>query len=131
MTDVDELQAGIVLDTFIAEKLMGLHMVKEPGWDSDGPEHPVWRNAHGMKVSEHMPPRYSSDIAQAWLVAERIYKADDAFSWQVEICDEGTAFVTLTFGLTTDIIYYSGDDPIPFPLAVCRAGIRAWEVKPW
>lgn len=68
--DINRIPVG-QLDAVIAEKVMGLRVVREPAGFSEG-EFDVWRDAAGHKHSEGHPPRYSTDIAAAWQVVEKM-----------------------------------------------------------
>lgn len=80
MTKASELLAGPDLDALVADKVMSLHVEKEPAGFSPG-EMNVWRNKDGHKVSEWAPPKYSTDRSAAMQVVDRMRA--DWFSFQV------------------------------------------------
>lgn len=64
-------KAGRELDTLVAEMVMGYHKSTSGGFD--GNDHEAWFRQNGAKVSVDGPPRFSTDIAAAWLVVEKMY----------------------------------------------------------
>lgn len=66
--NVDQMTAGPELDEIIAIKVMGLHKVMGESCK----EGAVWKDRRGLKVSGHRPPRYSTDMGDAWEIVEEL-----------------------------------------------------------
>jgi hypothetical protein len=130
---IDQLPAGREMDALVAEKVMGWigiegkhghPLEKGPFKDCDCPSHSYQRQEI---------PHYSSDIAAAWEVAEKLglaiipQSSKNGFRWLA--CD-------------VKLISYKGDRIEVFPvddteyscdtapLAICRAALKAVEVNP-
>lgn len=146
-----ELEAGRELDALVAEKVMGITGIRqitvigatvtqEPGWSGKSYQMPDGR----MGRPAYVVPRYSSDIAAAWLVVERLaetglwvslcdmrhgcYTEDGApwRGWFAEICDVeqdekfGPCVVSHEFSEHP----WSASAPTA-PLAICKAALQA------
>jgi hypothetical protein len=106
MTDVRHLTAGRELDALVVEKVMGWDMAKPLG--SEPP----------MEL-----PRYSGDIAAAWLVAEKML----GLGWgQVDLSrDWDSGKWTAGFGTWQEggkRVERTGNTA---PLAICLAALKA------
>ena len=100
MTDIDKLEAGLELDALVAEKVMGWFVAKGP---------------HSPTSPPDLIPRYSTDIAAAWEVVEKMI-------------DQGRRFViNNNFSRTMFIADFCGRDVLEktAPLAICRAALKA------
>lgn len=94
---LDELKAGRELDALIAEKVMGWilgpeRITRPDGGSFDAPIHDDWEYKGYRPYS--LPP-YSTDIAAAWLVIEKLQKDHMmlSVSWSEGDhynCEEGT-----------------------------------------
>lgn len=108
------MEAGQELDALVAEKIMGWRYLNQPstGYPWYPPEE-GWSKAH--------PPRYSTDIAAAWKVMEKM-------------CDMGNQNCTLQFEgkLNPDYAWtFSHDENADWwasagtaPLAICLAALK-------
>ena len=115
----NKVEAGKDIDTLVAEKVMGLHKVVEPAGFAPT-ECDVWRSAAGGKVSEFHPPRYSTDIAAAWKVWEKMKANETLFE----------AFASHLCVVTGSLEFRQGQQPYSLamfrmdPLAICRAALN-------
>jgi hypothetical protein len=110
-----ELEARRELDALVAERVMGWRLVENTGLAGGR----FWQGHGGSfgDFPEHSPPAFSTDIASAWEVVERmrqrgllvgVYTADDGSCWQAATSADATLFSAPTA-----------------PLAICRAAIAA------
>jgi len=114
------MPAGPEMDALVAERVMG--WTWEPGPYLQDPETP--RRAHPQST-RNAPDPYSTNIAAAWLVVEKlndkkIAEAGGDWSWPVEItyiCDEGREGWCVQFQGRHDAVAE------PAPLAICRAAL--------
>ena len=125
--NVDEMQAGPALDALVDEKVMGIQLLHIPSgvdW-SDGPDERGWFcRLCGAKVKEWSgyegctvsKTKYSSDIAAAWPVVEKLRLHID------QISDNSWVVSTSHDWNEPDITYGYGDTA---PLAICRAALKA------
>lgn len=120
--EIDAMVSSRELDAIIARDLMELHQEESP--DLGGGDHEAWYSKQGRKVHDWGPPPYSSSIAHAWQVCEKVFNLED-FCWAIEPCGNGTAFVTLCDKFPEHLVHESGDEPQPFPLEVCKAALKA------
>ena len=121
MTDIDTLQAGPELDALVAEKVMGWAFADGCWNEPSGP-----RRAHPRSVYNHFP-YYSTDIAAAWEVIEKLPGPGIALfktyngGWQArtKVCNyPGSMHV-----IENDCCIFS--DAPTAPLAICRAALKA------
>ena len=139
MTDIDTLEPGPALDALVAEKVMGLRLDGDfpiqqdeaGGWDpideEDGAGHqrrpcyrtcgdhpmPPYQYEHGS-TCRRVVPEYSTDIAAAWEVVEKLRPTGPKLSIHAA-------------RLGYDVEYGPGwfvSAPTA-PLAICRAALKA------
>lgn len=67
MSNIVTVRPGWNLDKFVAEKVMGWTFTEEETWSPN--TEIVWRDADGRKV---YGTQFSTDIAHAWPVVERL-----------------------------------------------------------
>ena len=149
--NVNKMEAGRETDALIAEKVVGLLREYQPGrWSFNRSlairEFPngvkelsrpniegekVWERGNGDRYFTQAIPRYSTDMAAAWEVVE---KMQQKFFVRL-ICgrNEGRKNARLSF--SCDIGYYetSGkeewySEANTMPLAICRAALQVLEV---
>lgn len=119
------MKPGRELDALIAEKIMG--------WRRVGPDEPPksgWRSSTGYWHAEEDNawekglPRYSTDIAAAWDVVDKIkdIKPDHAFSLESYKGKWSADFVLKDYDN-----YNCGEGASSAPLAICLAALRATE----
>lgn len=108
-----ELLAGRELDARVAEKVMG--------WKPETFEgQPWWRDAEGCPWASCEVPRYSTSIAAAWQVVEKLggYALMERMStsglWLVAFGTSGARTNSESYGETA-------------PLAICLAALAAME----
>lgn len=107
------MKAGRELDALVAEKLMGLELVRHGGnifYKEQSKHHPI----------ELLLPEYSSFIAQAWLVVEKM-KRDGML---VIIKADGLRIGDFSHGWTVLIDNHPRVDADTAPLAICKAALR-------
>ncbi len=134
MQDWRTLPAGVALDVLVAERVFGF-VWRDAGdgeWQlSDG--RTMWEYARrypdqGMSVG--LLESYSSDIAAAWRVVDRL-RADRPFTMHDIDGVGGTwmaTFEVVAAGRAGRGRIYSGEGATA-PLAICRAALAAMEVK--
>lgn len=135
--DIDTMTAGSEMDALIAEKVMGWMWVYKTGWELAG--YPVFDklpfDAIEYDDSDYAITPYSTDIAAAWQVVEKVF--DNFAAW-------------MTVGNNPDFMRYRGkyfstvhggkleyDSPScnitcyadTAPLAICRAALKAIEAS--
>jgi len=120
---IDKMGAGREMDAIIAEKVMGFEMS-----NLSLPAYPKIHLADGI-TGEIDPyyskdcPYYSTDIADAWGVVEKLGKSgfDVNIEWKGETrVYSGTSEVAVIKG-----IYCVGHGVGTAPLAICRAALKA------
>jgi hypothetical protein len=121
---VPSRDAGRALDALIAEEVMGIAVVRGSH-----------RHHFYLPDSDEEVAPYSTDIAAAWLVVERmrmsVVRSDDG--WYAIVPEDiqhgslrGTAYPTIT------LVNPEGKYPEPAetaPLAICRAALAAVETQ--
>ena len=119
--NTDEMPAGSEMDALVAEKVMG--SVPCDKWRTLTAYPPQW--IKGKAECEHAicyplegPPNYSTSIAAAWKVVEKIR---EDYEPRIELWDEGWEVTILT---GTDRGSASGR-ALTAPLAICRAALKA------
>ena len=110
--DVDTLEAGRELDALVAERVMGLRMVshKTATYDPTPDDAPIGRFAD--------VPRYSTDVAAAWGVVERVLKLGHYFKIAPHCFYKPPAWI-IQLDVLGDVLAET------FPLAICRAALKA------
>lgn len=107
--DILTIPAGRAMDALVAEKVMGLHRSMEQGLGEDVYEE--WRNAEGCRVRPYGTlPNYSTDIAAAWEVVEKLAKP-------LKVVWTGKVWVCAVF---EEEYSHEADTA---PLAICRAAL--------
>ena len=123
--NVDKMEAGRLLDAEIAERVMGWTRYPEKMDRTDNrtindvlycpPEMPYDKNALNVV------PNYSTDIAAAWEVVEKL-RAD---GWALFIQSESSGWsveIARDVPVGSGGVCVSGDELAPtFPLTLCRA----------
>ena len=108
--NIDEMPAGREMDALVAEKVFGVP--HEDCFD-------VYGGKRCVKDDEYGGPQcYSTDIAAAWEVVEKIR---EDYEPRIELWDEGWEVTILT---GTDRGSASGR-ALTAPLAICRAALKA------
>lgn len=104
--------AGRELDEKIATSLMSYEYL---------PDHPThkWRQGN---VYEFSPPRYSTDIADAWMVVEKMRERG---YYVFEISVDGTNEYAARFGRCWPAPYENTEIEGTAPLAISLAALRA------
>jgi hypothetical protein len=125
--EILKMEAGVLMDALVAERVMGWHNVHKTSFYNDTATH--WQSSLGDaflvgakddKMYEYRIPYYSTDIAAAWEVVEKLQSQNIKVTistfgenWWIEIFDYTTEkVVRKAFGTTA-------------PLAICRAVLLA------
>lgn len=131
VTDYDRMEAGREMDAAVAERVMGearptreftisefdTAMVGTPVLSPQGCWYGVFEFEKGDK-GEWVPMPYSTDIAAAWKVVERL----KSLGWHVQIkMSEGTKCLCALENDSDDWCGYEDTAP----LAICRVALRA------
>lgn len=118
-TEIDALEAGRELDALVAEKVMGWQVIETDDcngidnyWLSKDGQH-VWLLPHDFEAAL---PSYSTDIAAAWAVVEKMV----ADGWDWKASPDGWAF---TKGIK--VAFAAGTSDIRTTLLICRAALKA------
>lgn len=106
------MDAGRELDALIAEKVMGTFI---PAGSNPSLRDDAWLNERGYLVWE--PPPYSTDIAAAWLVVEKLKQSYD-------IVDILFANHYVSCKVWKDFMI-AEEDAETAPLAICLAALKA------
>lgn len=125
------------LDSLVAEKVMGWKPGTSVGADGDGYWDAGFYKPNGT-FTTHIPP-YSTDIAAAWEVVEKLtnIRPDSGFNPEFELkCEEGHVDAMIWHASLEDR-YTTTDWPDRFtiafadtaPHAICLAALRAVGVK--
>lgn len=119
-----DLPAGRELDALVAEKVM------------DDPVDRQIVDEHGFEIilcrSHLVLPRYSTDIAAAWTVVEKL----DTDLWLIQVTRKtGMNEMSLRWWVELRSLKDLARDPFEVagdtaPLAICRAALKAVEGKP-
>lgn len=105
------MESGRELDALVAEKVMGLKQILTPGGIEVG-----WSISSKIGASSLKP--YSTDIAAAWKVVEKLNLLDK----NCLLHDEGKWSVCPFDGAAT---IYAGIDAETAPHAICLAALKA------
>ena len=130
MSDTTEMVAGRELDALVAERVMGWTGIERH--IRGGIAMPPWPSGLDPVTSAYRTiPRYSTSIADAWLVVERcglsVVQSDDGW-YAVKPEDihhssvRGTAYPTITLVYPEQQYPEPADTPA---LAICRAALEA------
>jgi len=118
--------AGRDLDALVAEKVMGWTEVRLLSTTYDNSVWPVtvtgWVGIPPGETKEDDVDEFSTDIAAAWLVVERL--GAKARRWCIGRDDEGAAWVVRTCWMSPPDREDHGRGETA-PLAICRAALRA------
>lgn len=139
--DVNELEAGRELDALVAEKVMGLTLrgadrciVPNPGEAGYHVGFHIIERADPEHLLGYVP-RYSTEIAAAWRVVEKLQEAtredDDSCLLVIHFTGTSTGYVASFAGCPYDV---DGLEATPqkfprsamgetAPLAICRAAL--------
>ncbi len=131
------MKAGRELNILVAEKVMHLEVAKNKSGSKMGGYYytigePVWHDIQGdMQLANPVPP-YSTDIAAAWQVVEKLYWLNKNEPTILQI------YGPLCDGYEVDVILEHHDGPIPVgsvikesaPHAICLAALKAVGVIP-
>lgn len=112
------MNAGPELDALIASKVMGWTTQKAK---SDGMEFDQWLEPASVGfVVQYRPPNYSTDIAAAWEVVEKL----QARFLRVDVSAINSDGFTVKIWVSeyADHIYAMGDTA---PLAICLAALKS------
>jgi hypothetical protein len=119
--EIDAMPAGREMDALVAEKVMGFVVMRHRDVDGQHIEHgpDEWMRGPDGEAPRYayMVPvdHYSTDIAAAWEVVEKL-KPDD-WAFRVEVLDDGDWWAS--FSATAES--WAGT----VPLAICRAALKA------
>lgn len=120
---MSELNAGRELDALVAERVMGLTSFKHDGYDGEcakcGFEWDPHRGGPGTACP--IPDPYSTDIAAAWEVVEKLCASGKGFTLEHPGFSPGTPdiHVFASFGMSPYMVAETA------PLAICRAALKA------
>lgn len=117
--NIDKMEAGRELDALVAEKVMGWNVCGTADNDRAG-------IAPGQTASAVRIPPYSTDIAAAWEVVERIIEIEKAKKtylpvFSVQMAPDGFSAV-LQVGMGCEIVVENSSTA---SLAICRAALKA------
>lgn len=110
MINYDEIPAGREMDALVAEKVMGWKHVGN--WEGDDRYHPVdaiWADGDGNTLPPDPWPHYSTNIAAAWKVVEKMISVGTL---------KGTGDVVLYY-VNNDGCYYDDVGGAHWYCAVC------------
>lgn len=110
--NIDELKPGRELDALIAERVMGLERVTTPGGFTVG-----WR-PKGINLGAAPLDSYSTDIAAAWQVVEKLKWAEPELQWN----DEEQCWYLFLAKCSPEQIAPSSASA---PHAICLAALKA------
>lgn len=109
---IETMPAGRELDALVAERVMGLE--KHGGLNAAGTStSEVWMK-DGKQISFAEPPTYSTDIAEAWEVVEKIHDLQPRFILEAQPFVRPRVWWCSVYG--HDLV-----EAPTAPLAICRA----------
>ena len=129
-TEIDEHEAGRCLDAWVAEAVMGAKWTEQENvcrilWNADGVEMIMeeWSEKDWVPSTASLP-QYSTDIAAAWDVVEKVctWEAEDSVlklrgqGPSPEILDEPDGWYDVELGRRSG-------SAATAPLAICRAAL--------
>lgn len=134
----ESLPAGDRTDALIAERVFGWRWAPDGDgggtlWMPDGQMAALWYPGDVIVTSSALP-HYSTDIAAAWLVVERLRSGDAARSWTFELRDNSehggpeewlARFIRYDAALDEQRAPESWTCESAAPLAICRAALLA------
>lgn len=103
------MKAGRELDALTAEKVMGLRVVRCPDHGDC-----IYWHAYGPDRPDGQLPEYSTDIAEAWQVVEKLRDLDPEIWWDVHW--------ECVFNTNDSRVWGTADTA---PEAICRAALAA------
>lgn len=128
--DWSTMEAGRELDALVAERVMG--------WTRPPRGRVTWTAPEGYGTSFGAVPRYSTDIAAAWLVVEQtaalVVERDDYTFNHLTLCQLGiqAGWAASYDTIIDDYEWHEHVERYPrsarsetAPLAICRAALRA------
>ena len=131
--NIDDMPAGRELDALVAEKVMGWCIT---AWNDGEPwgnreVFPPFEPINGIPADcdciSHSeagePPHYSTDIAAAWEVVEKLDGGGErgTFWWMISSPGNDTMYSARIFEGSVEIV---GAMAPTAPLAICRAALR-------
>lgn len=119
--NIDEMEAGRELDALIAERIFGLRVE----WEQEylGETIPSSKQLADQYDENGILPMYSTDIAAAWGVIEKL--AIHMIQFRLEQTGSGITFAKF-FDCTIDMQkVIGGAHADTAPLAICRAALKA------
>ena len=127
-SNIDEIPAGRELDGLVAQRVMGWSDLKwkDAGHKYDRGTTMTWPTGwigKGPNGECYLGDRFSTDIAAAWKVLEKMHNGEPRFHWSIysdNICDFSP------FGPNNSPIYRAPRCE-SVPLAICRASLKALE----
>lgn len=128
-------EAGRALDSLVAERVMGFWFEDGEWWTRHANGHSrayatAYLNIWGPNYSYDGLPKFSTDIAAAWAVVEKLERAGPRHSywWSLETkWRDDDSYVVRVFEGSVEIA--RGQAPT-MPEAICRAALAAMEAKP-
>lgn len=126
---IDEMEAGRELDALVAEKVMELRRVEEGNvyfWPSPEMVEQIRKRHPDVIGVDYFPaPHYSTDIAAAWQVVDKLTDENEPFPrfcifWHKEL--EWGAEFQMTQELFPHRVYAD-----TAALAICQAALKAME----
>lgn len=122
--NIEDLKPGRELDALVAEKVMGWPTFEQ--YNNDRVLELKMANAKGRRDNE-VVPHYSTDIASAWEVVEKLYAIDPHEPTLLQI------YGPLSDGYKINLIWEHHDGPILIgslvadtaPLGICLAALKA------
>lgn len=132
--EIDQLPAGPELDVLVAQKVMGFEIMRSALQTRDG--FPTYRHRHPERDWDWMEmavPQFSTEIAAAWLLVEKLKEIDRAMA----VCDRSYGSIKIEGDRPWEAGFINGQklahDPGQFvqafgptaPLAICRAALKA------
>lgn len=129
--EIDTLEAGRELDALVAEYVFGWTDLKDsrhwkgPGlecWRPTGPPGKIGTHPGGFVCEV---PHYSTMLVPAWEIVEKYKERMQCMAWEPH---ESEWSVTIWVDLPNDKLeggYWTSGNAASFPLAVCRAALKA------
>lgn len=128
---MNNLKPGPEMDAMIAEKVMGLTSTGEKSnygerFKTKWPQGDIIHLS--MDYAESLVPRYSTDIAAAWVILEEFWYPSVSFNqkngkWKCSL--SAKAVLNMKTGLVDKSVHWAYD--YSAPMAICRAALAAKE----
>lgn len=116
------MNPGRELDALIAEKVMGL-LINGTAEHADGSVEPAFGNANGISGQAYPARNYSTDIAAAWQIAEKLKEKKLYLSLSITRFGSDQAYeASVSNQIGARICGEYGDTPA---IAICRAALKA------